>query len=167
MARPKGSPLELERRRRLAVSRVLDDGVSASQVALEQRVTLRAVHLWVKAARHKGLESLTPIAASGRPPKLTKEQERQVLAWLTLSPTQFGYPNELWTGARVAQQVFKHFKVKFNSNYMLQWLTERGMSSQKPQAVPRERDEQEVQRWLREEWPRIQKKPGKKTPKSS
>jgi transposase len=112
----------------------------------------------VAASRAGNRKALAAVPHPGRPPKLSSRQERIVLSWIAKCPTQFGYPNELWTGARVAEQIRKHFKVDFNPRYVLQWLDVRGISSQKPRTVARERDDREIARWMREDWPRILKK---------
>lgn len=160
MARSFGSAEELERRRRLAVSRVIDDDVPVIDVAQEQRVTPRIVHMWVREAREKGEGALASTPHPGRTPKLTAKQEKQVLGWFTRSPTEFGYPNELWTGPRVAEQILKHFGVEFNPRYILHWLRVRGITPQKPETFARERDDKEIRRWVRVELPRIVKKRG-------
>jgi transposase len=166
MSRPIGSASELERRRRLAVSRVVDDGVSPADVANEQRVSRRSVDRWVKKYRVGSAKALSPKPHPGRPSKLSAAQERKVLGWIGQSPTKFGYPNELWTGARVAEQIRKQFKIEFNPRYVLEWLGNRGISSQKPRSVARERDDAEIDRWMREDWPRILKKRGTPAPES-
>ena len=47
--------------------------------------------------------------------------------------------------------------IKFHPRYINQWLAERRITPQKPRFQAREQDEDEVRRWLREEWPRIKK----------
>src|ERR1700693_1685154 len=102
MSRPIGNAAELERRRRLAVSRVVYDEVSHADGAREQRVSRRSVDRWVAAYRIGRSRALALKPHPGRTPKLTIGQEKKVLEWIGRSPTEFGYPNELWTGRRVA-----------------------------------------------------------------
>ena len=164
MSRPVGNAAELERRRRLAVSRVVDDGESAVEVAEQLRVSRRSVDRWVMAHLNSGVAGLESKPHPGRPPKLTAEQEAQVLCWFDRSPTEFGYPNELWTGKRVVEQVRKHFKVTLHPGYILTWLAERRITPQKPKSVPRERDDAAVKRWLQTDWPRLLQKRVARTP---
>jgi hypothetical protein len=46
---------------------------------------------------------------SGLPPKLTRAQQRQVLRWFRRSPTSF--PTELWTPKRVAQVIWRKWRI--------------------------------------------------------
>jgi transposase len=94
----------------------------------------------------------------GRPPRLTEEREQQVLSWIRHNPTEFGFATELWTAPRVAQVIQQRFGVSFHPRYLNQWLTEHGIRPQKPERQPRERDEQAIQRWLAQDWPRLEKK---------
>lgn len=148
---------ELERRRRLGVERVRE-GRSQAEVARLLGVTRSAVCKWVKAAR-RGPRGLRAKPGRGRPAKLTRRQTRQVLSWFAKSATEFGFPNELWTGARVALLIRRKFGVKFHPRYVNQWLAERRITPQKPRRRPRERDDDEVRRWLRSTWPQIKNGP--------
>lgn len=108
--------------------------------------------------RGRGAAGLDARPASGRPPKLAHDQERQVLAWLQDNPTDHGFPNELWTAHRLGELVRRRWGVTFHRRYLSAWLRQRGITPQKPQRVPRERDPQRIARWLASDWPRIQKK---------
>ena len=154
--RPHGSGPELERRRRLAVARVRS-GYTQTEVAQFLDVHLRSVQRWMQAYRKHGAAGLKAKPASGRPRRLTLAQERQVLSWFRRSPRSFGFPTELWTAARVAEVIRRKFRKEFHPHYITQWLAQRRVTSQKPARQARERNEREVRRWLREEWPRIKK----------
>jgi transposase len=154
--RTPGFKEELERRRRLGVSRVLA-GCRQCDVARFLGVHPSTVSRWMKAFRRGGEEALAGRDSPGRPRRLTRRQERQVLGWFGHSPTDFGFPTELWTAARVAQVIYRKWRIKFHPRYMSQWLAERRVTPQKPRFQAREQDEDEVSRWVREEWPRIKK----------
>ena len=154
--RTPGFKEELERRRRLGVSHVLA-GYRQRTVAKFLGVHPSSVCRWMKVYRRGGDGALAGRDPSGRPRKLTRRQERQVLGWFRRSPTSFGFPTELWTAARVAQVIYRKWRVKFHPHYLSQWLAERRITPQKPRFQAREHDDDEVQRWLCEEWPRIKK----------
>src|SRR5262245_36117938 len=102
--RSKGSPVELETRRRLAVRRVRE-GYSTGAVAKFLGVSARAVRLWLAAFEDRGDAGLAARPVPGRPPKLTAAQEQEVLGWLRESPTEHGFANELWTAGRLARVI--------------------------------------------------------------
>lgn len=157
--RPHGTSIELERRRRLAVGH-LRSGHTQQKVADFLKVKVRSVQRWMQAYREHGMAGLKAKPIEGRPPKLSVEQERQVLRWFRQSPRDFGFPTELWTAARVAEVIQRKFRKQFHPHYLNHWLAERRITSQKPERQARERDAHEVRRWLREEWPRIKKSRG-------
>jgi transposase len=148
---------ELESRRRLAVDRV-NAGYSQTQVARILKVSPRSVRRWIHAFREGGDHALEAKPRPGRPCKLTPQQTDTVLGWFRQSPKDFGFTTELWTARRVAHLIRQHFDVSMNHRYLNAWLTGRGITPQKPQRQARERDQAEIERWLREDWPRIQKK---------
>jgi transposase len=158
--RTPGTAAELERRRRLAVERVLE-GYSQQEVAEFLGISKGTLSGWMKAYREGGWSALACKPHPGRPRRLTSAQEQQVLGWFTRSPTEFGFPNELWTAKRVAQVIAREFSIRFCPRYLSQWLAARRITPQKPRRQPRERNEPAIQAWLRSEWPRL--KNGRRT----
>ncbi len=154
-----GSASEREARRRLAVARV-NDGWKQKDVAAFLGVSTRAVGKWMAAYRGSGEEGLKARPRTGAKPKLSKRQERAALTWMARSPRAFGYPDDLWTTRRLAEVIEKRYGVRFNSNYLAEWLTKRGYSPQKPEVRAVERDEPAIARRVAEDWPRVQKKRG-------
>jgi transposase len=143
--------------RRLAVDRVFE-GDTAVEAAEFVGASLRSVRRWLRAWRAHGEQGLIDAARPGAPPKLTSEQECQVLAWLETNPGEFGFPTERWTAVRIAVLIEHFFHVRMNHRYLNDWLGRRGISPQMPQRVPRERNDGAIQDWVRHQWPRIKKK---------
>jgi transposase len=163
--RSKGSPAELERRRRLAMER-RQEGYTQLQIANFLGVAVRTVQRWESAWKSQGEDGLAAIPASGRPPKLTARQAKIVLSWLRKSPTDYDFIGELWTAGRVAQLIERQFGVRFHPHYISHWLSQRGISPQKPKRQAVERNERKIKAWVREVWPQIVKKGLMKTPMS-
>jgi transposase len=159
--RSQGSAPELERRRELAVARVAE-GYAQKEVAAILGVHANSVSRWVCSARDQGADALKARPTPGRPPKLSARQEQTVLGWVTRPPTRFGFPTDLWTSRRLAALIEGRFGIRFNSNYLVEWLHARKQSPQKPAQPARERDEAAIARWAKEDWPRLQKKREKK-----
>jgi transposase len=155
--RSKGSSQELEHRRRLAVER-LGEGFSVTEVADFLDVGVRSVQRWWATFRRRGLQGLTAGIVPGRPRKLSRTQEKIVLRWLAESPTEHGFATELWTAPRIAQLIKQEWDIEIHPWSVCRWLRVQGLSLQKPQRVPRERDPEVIAQWLRTEWPRIKKK---------
>ena len=155
--RTTGSPAELERRRCLAVQRVVEGYYSTGDVADFLGVDPSSVRRWVAAFREHGTAGLAARPTPGRPPKLTPPQEKIVCRWLTDNPTDHGFPTELWTASRLALLIDEEWSISFHPHYLTAWLRQRGYTPQLPRRVPRERDDREIARWLAEDWPRIKR----------
>lgn len=148
------SPDERERRRRLAVERV-NGGQSQIEVARFLGVGKSTVSAWMKTYRDEGSDGLASKPRSGRPRKLSTEQEAEVLSWFSRSPTEFGFDSELWTAPRVTELIRRKLKVRFHARYINYWLAQRRITPQKPTRQPRERDDTKIRHWMRYEWPRL------------
>jgi transposase len=142
-------------------------GYSQIDVAEFLGVSDRSVRRWVKAYRDDGAAALAAKPRPGRPTHLTPEQAQQVLGWFRHSPKAFGFATELWTASRAAWLIEKRFGVSFHSRYLNAWLTQRGITPQKPQKQARERDQVRIDRWIADDWPRILKKGLPRRPTSS
>lgn len=164
--RSKGTAAELEARRLLAVRRV-GEGWAQKDVATFLGVHPVTVKKWV--ARHRADEDngLKAKPTPGRPPFLTDDQERKVLGWLNEPPTKHGFGTDLWTARRVAELIHKKFGVRFHPNYLREWLSKRNYTPQKPARRARQRDQAAIDRWVAQDWPRIQKRRPRTTPTSS
>jgi transposase len=163
--RSKGTPDELEHRRRLAVQRIIE-GYSTQEVADFLGVDPSTVRRWVAAFRDRGEPGLIARAVPGRPRKLTPYQEKIIRRWLDESPTEHGFENELWTAPRLVRLIEEEFAVQLHPKYLSAWMQARGFSPQKPQRVARERDPKVIAAWLESDWPRIKKKHGSRAPTS-
>src|SRR5262249_27466285 len=103
----RGSAPELERRRRLAVTRIAE-GWPQSKVAAFLGVPPRTVRDWWARHRADPDHGLDAQPHPGRTPKLSPAQEATVLSWFDRPATALGFPNELWTAGRVAQLIQQH-----------------------------------------------------------
>jgi transposase len=153
MSRPIGTADELERRRRQAVQAVTD-GEPRKTVAKVLGVHPKTVARWVRAARQPG--GLDAKPQPGPTPGLTAADLRRLGELLAQGAKAHGWPNELWTAARVARLIGRHFRIDYHPEHVRKVLKRRlGWTSQKPRRKARERDDQEVSRWLGDEFPRI------------
>jgi transposase len=153
MARPQGTAEELERRRTRAVES-LERGESPTTVARILGVHVASVHRWRRMARSPG--GLKAIEQPGPTPGLDATQLGRLEALLLKGAKAHGWHNELWTAARVARLIDRHFRISYHPEHVRKILKRRlNWSSQKPRRKARERDDKEVARWVGDEFPRI------------
>ena len=156
--RPTGSGEELERRRRRALS-LLNEGLLPVEVARRVGVDRRSVRRWKAAARKGGQEAVRSRPTPGRPTKLSARNRRRLETVLLRGAQTAGFPTDLWTCPRVAEIIHRRFGVRYHVHHVGRLLHALGWSPQKPRRRAIERDEAAIQRWVKEDWPRIKKTP--------
>ncbi len=156
--RPNGSPEELERRRLRAVG-LFEEGYQPVEIARMVGADRRSARRWNAAYRKKGEKALKAKPACGRPPKLDAKAKKRLTKILLKGATAARFPTDLWTCPRVAQVIRSRFGVEYHVDHVVRILHSLGFSPQKPERRAIERDEEEIRRWVKEEWPRIKKKP--------
>jgi transposase len=153
MSRPLGTADELERRRCRAVE-LMRQGESPTTIARILGADRSSLYRWRAAAR--GPAGLAAKPHSGPTPRLADGQLRELEGLLQHGAKAHGWPNQLWTAARVTQLIRRHFGVAFHPDHVRRFLRARlGWTSQKPRRNARERDEGAIARWRGQEFPRI------------
>ena len=141
---------------------LLERGCCQSEVARQVGVTPGAVSQWVKAYRRDGPDALKARIHPGPKPKLSKPQVERLQKLLLQGATRNGFATELWTLARIAEVIRKHFRVTYDPSGVWHVLQRMGWTCQKPERRARERDEQAILMWRQEDLPRIKKRPPKR-----
>jgi transposase len=153
MSRPLGTAAELERRRRRAV-RLVEQGECPATVARILGVHPKSLARWLRLARQP--QGLDAKPQGGPRPGLSDDQLRQLEELLLQGAKHHGWHNQLWTAARVARLVERHFGRRYHPEHVRKILKRRlGWTSQKPRRKARERNDKEVARWVGDEFPRI------------
>lgn len=138
--RPIGTAEELQRRRLRAVE-LVEQGESPAVVARFLGCGRSSVYTWVKRAK----QSLGALAAKPHPgpkPRLNADQLGELEGLLLKGAKAHGWRTELWTAARSAALIERHFRVRFHPEHARKVLKRRlGWTSQKPQRLAKERDE--------------------------
>lgn len=156
--RPVGSAAELERRRHRAIT-LLKQGEKPSVVVRILGISWTTLCRWRSASTADSGLSSKPHKSHLR---LSAEQLATLVTELKKGATAHGWPNALWTGERVATLIRRLFHICYTSDHVRVLLRKKlGWTSQKPEELGRERDEEAIKHWRTVKFPRI-----KKTPKS-
>ncbi len=154
MSRPIGTSQELERRRRRAVE-LVEQGEPQTVVARVLGVNRTSVYRWQRAAA-ADREALAARPHPHRPARLNDEQLHELESLLAQGAKAHGWQNELWTTARVAQVILRHFKIGFHHDHVGRFLRQRlGWTPQKPRRRARERNEKAILDWQSQTFPLI------------
>jgi len=145
--------------RRLKAVEGFQAGDALTDIARRLSVSRQAVHVWSRRYRRAGLSGLRRRPRSGRPPKLTPPQRARLARWLTRDAAAYGFPTPVWTTQRVADLVWRRFRVRYDRDHVGRLLRSLGFSWQKATGRARERDEVAIARWVKYTWPRLKKTP--------
>lgn len=155
--RTKGTAAELEVRRRIA-ARLFTEDVTLADIARCVDASVSSVRRWKKAWKTGGAAALAAKPHPGPRAKLSQDQQEQLCDLLVAGARASGYDTDLWTCRRVTALIERHFGIAYHFNHVGRILHALGFSPQKPLRRARERDEEAIERWRRQDWPRIKKR---------
>jgi transposase len=153
--RPLGTSAQLAARRARAAT-LLHQGYTTIQVANVVGVTPRSVQRWQRATLQRSTRR-TPARPPHRPCRLTPRQLKRLEQILLRGAGAYGYAEDYWTLARIAQVIVRQFGIQYTSSAVWYLLHRMDWSCQKPQRVSFQHDEAVIARWKRYTWPRIKK----------
>lgn len=145
--------------RRLAAVALFQRGEALASIARHLDVSRQAVFVWAQQWRRHGEAGLHRRARPGRPPKLAPRQLAQLPCLLARGAAAYGFASAIWTTQRVADLIWRRFRVRYDRDHVCRLLHRFGWSWQKPARRARERDEAAIQHWVKHTWPRLKKKP--------
>ena len=90
--------------------------MSQSKVAMIVNVSRQSVSRWVKAFRREGVDGLKRRPKSGRPPKLTEEQKKELISFLeTMAGHSKGRPVN---STAIAKLIRDQFGIEFHKHHI-------------------------------------------------
>jgi|RhiMetdeSRZDD1v2_1073273.scaffolds.fasta_scaffold124703_5 transposase len=156
--RPKGTKLQLEIRRRVAMT-LLDTGWGIRQVARQVKASPGSICRWRDARDHYGEAGLNAKRHPGGTSRLTEAQRARLLTLLRQGARAHGFRNELWTLRRIAALIQRHFGISYCPSGVWRVLRRLKWSPQKPTRRGRERHEEAIAHWPTDVWPQLKKSP--------
>lgn len=136
-------------------------GLSKAEIGRRVGVSHQTVSDWHGLWREGGRDALRAAGRAGRRPKLTAEQLGQVEAALQRGPKANGYPTDLWTLVRVAEVIERVTGVRYHPGHVWRILREQlGWTRQRPARRAVERNDEAIDQWVKDRWPKIKKAPG-------
>jgi len=148
-------PTDLQEWRRMRAWHLKQLGWKQRQIVVALGVREGTVSRWSDRARRDGPTALLSHPAHGRPAKLRPDQLRLVPDFLSHGAEAYGFRGEVWTCARVAKVIEEEFGVSSHKSHVSRLLKELGWTPQMPIARAIQRDEQEIEQWRVEVWPRL------------
>jgi transposase len=97
-------------------------------------------------------EALRPSSQS----ELEKQLDRSGQELLR-GPRAHGYATDLWTCPRVGAVIRRLFGIEYSDCHVWKLLRKMGWTRQRPARRAKERDEERIANWVREDWPRLKR----------
>jgi transposase len=108
---------------------------------------------WRRALAGGGQAALASWGAGGAKCKLSAAQLRDLEALVDAGPAVWGWEDQRWTLARIAELVRRRFKVEYTLAGLDLLLHRIGWSVQVPTRQAAERDAAAIAAWREETWP--------------
>jgi transposase len=146
--------------RRLRGAELFAARVRQAEVARQLKVSAQAVSFWHARWKESGAEALRSRGPSGPAPRLSDQQLATVEQALLEGAAANGFVGELWTVDRVATVIERLTGVQHHPAHVWALLRHRlGWSVQRPVRRAAERDQDVIDRWVKQRWPRIKETP--------
>jgi len=142
---------------RLAAADLIEAGAGDQEIARRLRVSRMSVNRWRRSLAAGGRAALASKGAGGARCKLSLVQVRELEAVLEAGPAVWGWEDQCWTLARIAELVWRRFKVEYTLAGLDLLLHRLGWSVQVPARRAAERDEGQIARWREEDWPVVKR----------
>lgn len=144
--------------RRMAVNAVRMLGQSPEKIAEAYNFDRSCIYRWLKQYDEGGFEALESKMPPGAEPLITSETDEWLKQTvLTCTPVEFGYDTNLWTCTVLAELLEQKFGVTVSDSAVRLHLKGMGLTCQKPEYQDLKRDEQEIEYFLSNKFPRIQR----------
>jgi len=138
---------------RLAAAELIEAGASDQEVARHFRVSRMSANRWRRTLAGGGRRALESKGAGGAKCKLSAAQLRELEVLLDAGPAVWGWADQCWTLARIAELVRRRFAVDYTLAGLDLLLHRIGWSVQVPARRAAERDETAIATWREETWP--------------
>jgi transposase len=158
MPPPTKPTIDLREWRRYRAWDLARRGWKQRDIATALGVTEGAVSQWLKKAREGGREALRRRIAPGPPHRLSAEQRAQLPALLANGAEAYGFRGDVWAAPRITAVIQREFGVRYHPSHVNRLVRALGLSVQQPEVRAAQRDPAQVDAWLEERWPALEKK---------
>src|SRR5271169_1220613 len=124
-------------------------------IATALGVSKGTVSRWLSIAAAGGPDALHSHPVAGGPPKLTTDQLARIPDFLWHGAEAYGFRGDVWTCARIAKVLRWELGVSFHKDHVSRILKAMGWTPQIPITRAVQRNEDDIERWRTEIWPKL------------
>lgn len=144
---------------RFEAAELFAQGALPPQVARRLRVSRKSAYAWHARWREGGAEALRSKGPSGQPSRMKPGWREGLALELEKGPATHGWvEDQRWTLARISTVIARRFHVRFSPAQTWRILHQMGWTVQVPARRAAERDEDTVTGWIKETWPRVERR---------
>lgn len=130
---------------RLLAAIAYKNGVTQTELAEWYGVQRRTIYSWLKRLENESLEqAVTDAHRSGRPRKLSLEQQKELEGSLQRPPAEVGYDAQAWTPTLVHRFIHETFDTEYSIPSCRRLMKEAGMSYQQSRGSTAEADANDI-----------------------
>ena len=134
----------------------VQNGQSPEIVAKALGINRVTMYGWLSRYRNGGLGALDARKRGGRKPKLDAKAIKWIYKTVTSkNPLQLKFTFALWTAKMVGEIIYQRFGIKLSKASVCRLLNQLGLTPQRPVWRAYQQKPEDVQRWLKEEYPHI------------
>jgi transposase len=156
---------EAQEQIRIQICKRIANGESVKDVLESYNYNRTTYYKFRKDYENKGIKGILKKKGSGKKPLVEKKFHPKIIKMIDgKDPRDYGYESSLWTRKIISELIEKNFNIKLKLTAISDLLNKIGVTPQKPLRRSYERNEQDVENWKVETFPKIQKR-AKKTGK--
>jgi putative transposase len=141
----------------LAAAKWIEERASDREVAGRFRVSRMSANRWRRALAAGGRPALVSKGPGGARCRLSPAQLDELQALLSAGPAAWGWADQCWTLARIAEVAHERFGVDYTLAGLDLLLHRLGWSVQVPARRAAERNEEQIAAWREGTWPEIKR----------
>lgn len=123
------------------------EGKTIDEIASSLQKPKTTIHDWLKRLEDKSIEKIYDIKQSGKPARLTKEQEKELDNILSSPPSKQNIPFVLWTTNLVRYILITKFKVEFKVRQVRNIIRKINFTLQVPRQEHQKANEKEQEKF--------------------
>lgn len=138
------------------------EGRTSGEISHILKAPRSRVSEWLGNYESWGVEGLLEGFRSGRPSQLTVEQHVALFDIVDSGPVAYGFDCGVWTSPMIARVIEEEFGVAYHPGHVRKLLHRIGLSVQRPRRILALADSEKQDRWHRQTFPNLKKKPKEK-----
>lgn len=134
-------------------------GKTTGEISDVLEISRSNIHVWLTNYEVYGIDGLLEGQRCGRPSRISINQKEHLCGIIDSGPVAYGFATGVWTSSMIAAVIYEEFSIHYHPGHVRKLLYGLGFSVQRPRKKLILADEQLKNKWRRETFPNLKKKP--------